>query len=186
VVSYNDFYVNATNFTGYPATYGQVVFTNRNVIPSDILYNIFHDPLFVATNNFYLATNSPCIDAGTPDTAFCDLCFQPSLGTQFPDLGAYGGPHACNWLDVVPKLPAHTLMSKSNNVISLNWGAIPRSEYQVQYVTNLAAVGTNTWINFTNGRVLATEKPTSIIVATNTSQSRQFFRIQSLGRAAGN
>ena len=90
MVSYNDFYVNATNFTGYPATYGQVVFTNRNVIPSDILYNIFHDPLFVATNNFYLATNSPCIDAGTPDTAFCDLCFQPSLGTQFPDLGAWG------------------------------------------------------------------------------------------------
>jgi len=143
-------------------------------------------PLFVATNNFYFATNSPCIDAGTPDTAFCDLCFQPSLGTQSPDLGAYGGPDACNWLDIVPKLPALAFMIKTNNVILLNWGGIPRSEYQVQYVTNLAVAGTNDWIKFTGGRVLATEKPTSIIVATNTSQSRQFFRIESLGRTAGN
>ena len=185
-VSYNDFFGNLTNFTGYPGTYGQVVFTNRNGTPSDILYNIFQDPVFVATNNFYLATNSACIDAGTPDTAFCDLCFQLSLGTQFADLGAYGGPDACNWLDVVPKLPAQALMLKTNDVISLNWGAIPRSEYQVQYVTNLAVAGTNNWMNFTNGRVLATEKPTSLIVATNTSQSRQFFRIESLGRTAGN
>lgn len=193
MISYNDFYGNATNFTGYPSPYGQFILQNRNSNSCDILFNISQDPLFVASNDFHLATNSPCIDAGTPDTAFSDCCFPPSLRTQFADLGAYGGPDACNWLDIVPKLPVLASVSKSNNVIRLNWDAIPRSEYQVQYVTNFLGtnngtifVMTNPWINFTNGRVLATEKPASLSVATNTSQNKVFFRIQSLGRTPGN
>jgi hypothetical protein len=187
--SYNDFYGNATNFTGYPPSYGVCgPITNRNGTLSDLFFNICENPQFVGSNDFHLATNSASIDAGTPDSAFCDLCLSnsPSLGTQFPDQGAYGGPDACNSLDTVPKLPAAASISKSNNVIRLSWDGIPRSQYRVQYLTNLVLVETNIWLNLTNGRVLAMEKPMSIIVATNAANNKQFFRIESLGRTPGN
>ncbi len=186
-VSYNDFFANGKNFTGYPGTYGLPIIANRNGTSCDLLYNTFQDPQFVATNDFHFATNSPCIDAGTPDWAFTDMCFPPSLGTSFPDQGAYGGPDAANWLDVVPKLPVQASISKSNNIIQVSWGALPRSEYQIQYVTNFVSVGTNNWLNLTNGKVLGVDKPTSLIVATNSNAlNKQFFRIQSLGRTPGN
>jgi hypothetical protein len=116
------------------------------------------------------------------------MCISNSVsqGSSYPDLGAYGGPDAANWLSVVPVLPAQATMTYSNKTTWLNWGAIPRSEYLVQYLTNFATVGTNKWLNFTNGDVLATDKPTSLIVATNQSQPQMFFRIQSPGRPAGN
>ena len=44
-ISYNDFYGNATNFTGLPAVYGQVIWNNRNSTAADALYNIFQNPL---------------------------------------------------------------------------------------------------------------------------------------------
>lgn len=184
-VSYNCFYQNAANFIGYPLPYGNWIIANRNGTPSDILYNILQDPKFVATNDFHLQTNSPCIDAGTPDWAYSDMCFTNSLsqGTSYPDLGAYGGPDACNWLDVVPKLPAQATMSKSGDVIQINWGAIPRSEYQIQYQTNWPSTN---WVNFPNGWVRASDKPTPLVVATDTSITNRFFRIQSLGRKPGN
>jgi hypothetical protein len=185
-VGFNGFYGNATNFTGYPSSYGLILLANRNSTSCDILYNIFEDPKFVATNDFYLQTNSPAIDAGIPDLAYTDMCFPPSQGASFPDLGAYGGPDAANWLDVVPKVPALATVTYSNKITRLNWGAIPRSEYLVQYLTNFVTAGTNKWLNFTNGDVLAIAKPNSLIVATNQNQPKKFFRIQSLGRPAGN
>jgi parallel beta-helix repeat protein len=45
-----------------------------------------------------LLTGSPCIDAGNPDPIYNDTCFPPSRGTERNDMGAYGGPGACNWL----------------------------------------------------------------------------------------
>jgi hypothetical protein len=101
-VSFNDFYRNATNFTGYNANYGTWIIPNRNGTLSDILDNIEQDPLFLATNDFHLATNSPCINAGAPNQAFANMCFPPSIGTAYGDMGAYGGPDACNWLNPVP------------------------------------------------------------------------------------
>lgn len=185
--SYNDFFGNATNFTGYPPNYGQLIIPNRNGTMADLFFNIKDSPLFSDLDD-HLAANSPCIDAGTPDSAFSDLCLSnnPSQGTQFPDLGAYGGPDACNWLANVPVIPVAADISKSNNIIRVSWGAIPRSEYQVQYLTNWPSVESNYWQNLTNGRVLAVEKPTSLVVATNVAQGKGFFRIQSLGRAPGN
>jgi hypothetical protein len=188
-VSYNGFYGNATNFTGYnPNSYGSVIKINRNGTPCDLLFNIFDDPKFVATNDFHLQTTSPAIDAGSPDWAYTDMCFAPqvSQGTAYPDLGVYGGPDAANWLDTVPLLPVQASISLSTNLIWLNWGAIPRSTYQIQYVaTNLnATFGTNAWLTKTN--VLAADKPVSIAVspypATNPAA---FYRIQSLGRMPG-
>ena len=61
-------------------------------------HNIDADPLFVAEDDFHLSIGSPCIDAGDPATAF-DACFPPSMGTQDPDMGAYGGVWACSWYD---------------------------------------------------------------------------------------
>ena len=187
-IGYNCFSANATNFTGYPSTYGNWIIPNRNGTLSDLSYNFEQDPLFVSASDFHLQADSPCIDAGTPDWAFSDMCFADwvSQGTSYPDLGVYGGPDAANWLDVVPRLPAQATLSKSNDVIQINWGGIPRSEYRVQYLASFALAGTNTWLNFPNGKVLATEKPTSLIVATGSSQTNMFFRIQSLGRTPGN
>ncbi len=185
-VRYNCFYGNATNFVGYPTTYGKWILANRNGTLSDLSYNIGQDPLFFTAEDLHLNTNSPCIDAGTTDWAFSDMCFPPSQGTAFPDLGAYGGPDAANWLDVVPKLPVQASTLVSSNVVQLGWGAIPRSKYQVQYLTSLASEGTNTWLNFTNGSVLAMDKPVYLVVATNSTLPQMYFRIQSLGRTPGN
>ena len=110
-VSYNDFYGNATNFTGYLTnTYGQIIWINRNGTPADILYNIYSNPLFVATNDFHLTNTSPCVNAGAPNPAYANMCLPPSIATNFPDLGAYGGPDACNWLSVVPLLPVTAIV----------------------------------------------------------------------------
>src|SRR5205085_9369184 len=119
--SYNDFYGNATNFTGYSPNYGQKIIPNRNGTLSDLFFNIGEDPLFVNTNDFHLATNSPCIDAGTPDWAFTDLCFPPGQGTSFPDLGAYGGPDACNWLEEVAPMPVQAYIGNVDGLIWLSW-----------------------------------------------------------------
>ncbi len=94
-VSYNDFYGNAANFSGYPGTFGQVIIANRNGTPSDILFNIFDDPEFLDPCSLLLNTNSPCIDAGAPPIS--DVCFTVSRGTALSDLGAFGGPDACSW-----------------------------------------------------------------------------------------
>jgi hypothetical protein len=46
-----------------------------------------------------LLSISPCIDAGNPDPVFDDRCRPPSKGQVRNDMGAYGGPGACCWLD---------------------------------------------------------------------------------------
>jgi hypothetical protein len=183
-VSYNAFYENATNFTGYSGIYGQVLFNNFNGTPCDLLNNIYQNPLFVATNNFQLQTNSPCINAGLPGQAYDNMCFPPSIGTTNGDMGAYGGPDACNWLTDVPLLPvSNSISMNSNNVVSIFFGAIPRSTYQLQSVTNLPSTN---WVNLANSLVLAAQYSNSVVIVTNPTAPRQFFRTQSLGRTPGN
>jgi hypothetical protein len=185
-VSYNAFYGGATNFTGYSSIYGQVVFNNRNGTPCDLLFNIYQNPLFAAATNFYLVTNSPCINAGPPGQAFQNMCFPPSIGTAYNDMGAYGGPDACNWLNVVPLVQVQPSLSTANNLFLLNWYAVPRSTYQIQYVTNQVN-GSNYWQNLPNGQTEALGTPWSLSVAPYPPTNRmQFYRIQSLGRTPGN
>lgn len=186
-VSYNDFYGNATNFIGLPGSFGQIIWANRNGSPADVLYNIYQNPIFVATNDFHLTSSSPCINAGTPNPAYANMCFPPSIATNFPDLGAYGGPDACNWLPTVPLLPTHLTMTESNGFVWLNWNAIPRSSYQVEYfATNFNAThGTNRWL--TNSINLPAARPYTTVVATAPSTNKQvFYRVRSLGRTPGN
>ncbi|MFC1889216.1 nitrous oxide reductase family maturation protein NosD [Thermodesulfobacteriota bacterium] len=59
--------------------------------------NIDADPLFVGADDYHLQGASPCIDAGNPKASFMDACFPPSMGTERNDMGAYGGPGACDW-----------------------------------------------------------------------------------------
>ena len=125
-------------------------------------------------------------NAGAPGGAFANMCFPPSVATNFPDLGAYGGPDACNWLDIVPVLlPTVTSFSASTTSYWLSWGAVPRSSYQIQY--SLTGPGSNEWSDLPNGQVLAADKPTQFPVwAYPSTNSKAFFRIQSLGRNPGN
>jgi hypothetical protein len=184
-VSFNDFYNNATNFTGYPLNYGVWVIPNRNGTLADILLNISEDPLFAATNDFHLQTSSPCIDAGTPDPAFAEVIFPPAQGTSYPDLGAYGGLEGCNWLDVVPGVPVQLSLSPSNSLLCLNWTGIPRSSYQIQYLpTSFSASGHNQWLS--NSTLMAVDQTCSMAVsACPLTNSQGFYRIKSLGRLQG-
>lgn len=72
-VSYNCFYENTLNFSGYQGIYGLVVTANYNNNPCDAFSNIFLDPRFSDGSNYLLSVFSPCIDAGDP--AISDLCF---------------------------------------------------------------------------------------------------------------
>jgi hypothetical protein len=185
-IGYNDFFSNATNFSGLPAAYGQQLINNRNGTSSDVFYNIFQNPLFVATNNFQLQTNSTCIGAGANGGSYENLCSPPSSTSAYGDMGAYGGPDACNWLTVVPKLPVQESMTQSNSSIWLNWEAIPRSSYLVQYVaTNLNATsGTNHWL--TNTTITPAAAPVSISVSPDPGTNKAFYRVESMGRTPGN
>ena len=73
--SYCDFYGNGNNnITGYiPPGFGELVNLNANGDSCDIYHNIFLDPLFYSTTGdsaFFLTENSPCIDAGDPESPF--------------------------------------------------------------------------------------------------------------------
>jgi len=72
-ISYCDFYDNASgNFTGsVPAGIGEIVTVNSNDDSCDIFNNIYSDPLFYSTigdSAYYLTEDSPCIDAGDPES----------------------------------------------------------------------------------------------------------------------
>ncbi len=95
--SYNCFFRNIKNFSGYPGIYGVPIVANHNGDPCDAFNNIFLDPRFIEENRFVVSSTSPCIDAGDP--AIADVCFGFSKGTAISDIGAYGGPDACGWLN---------------------------------------------------------------------------------------
>jgi hypothetical protein len=62
--------------------------------------NIGFQPIFQSATNLAIAPGSRCIDAGSPNPAFNDVCLSPcgpSLGTVTNDMGATGGPGACGW-----------------------------------------------------------------------------------------
>ncbi len=89
----NQFTNNTTGFIGI------IVTVNNNGDSCDVYNNILLNPEFADTSDYKynLSGNSPCIDGGNSDPIFNDVCFPPSLGTLINDMGAYGGPFACNW-----------------------------------------------------------------------------------------
>jgi hypothetical protein len=109
LASYNCFYGNATNFTGYEPAYGLTNRVNRNGTLADALYNIYADPLFTDWANFFLRTNSPCVNASASGHAYQNVCLPPSIGTSYGDIGAYGGPDACGWGITIPPPPTNSI-----------------------------------------------------------------------------
>jgi hypothetical protein len=74
-VSYNDFKIAAPSmyFWGnVPPGLGDLMQTNPGGDSCDVFYNMYLDPLFVDFNNgdYHLTENSPCIDAGDPDSPY--------------------------------------------------------------------------------------------------------------------
>lgn len=60
--------------------------------------NFSYHPLFQEFEYYTLTSISPCVDAGSIDDVYNDVCFPPSYSTQRNDMGAFGGPNACSWL----------------------------------------------------------------------------------------
>lgn len=91
-VSYCDLHNNqGGNFLGYtPPELGQTVAVNANGDSCDVYSNIFEDPLFYALSGdsaFYLTENSPCIDAGDPDSPSDPDETVADIGVFFYDQG---------------------------------------------------------------------------------------------------
>jgi len=87
--------INVTQYYSYPShmtiMYSDIVFgensinTHNNGTYDWLVGNISEDPLF--TDDYELQGNSPCIDAGNPDSQYND----PDGSRN--DMGAYGGPN---------------------------------------------------------------------------------------------
>ena len=72
-VTYCDFWLNSEgNFDQCNPAIGNIITTNNNGDPSDIYMNLVMDPLCIApsSGNFNLQDDSPCIDAGDPESPF--------------------------------------------------------------------------------------------------------------------
>jgi len=171
-IEYNDFYRNATNFIGYTSDYGTVILENRNGTPCDLLFNIYQNPLLVSANNFTLQKDSACIGAGTPNPAYMDTSFPPSQGTNYPDLGIYGGPLAVNWLPVIPSTPSPIMLTASPALKLTCSEVVSAGTYQLQTSADL----TN-WKNYgTEFYMTSTSNLFQYVDATN---NQGFFRLKS-------
>ena len=171
-IEYNDFYKNATNFIGYTSDYGTVILANRNGTPCDLLFNIYQNPLFVSANNFTLQSDSACIGAGTPNPAYMDTSFPPSQGTNYPDLGIYGGPFAVNWLPVVPGTPTPIMLSASPALKLTCSDVVTAGTYQLQTSGDLT--------NWTNcGTAFYMTSTSNLFQYVDATNHQGFFRLKS-------
>jgi sugar lactone lactonase YvrE len=108
--------------------------------------NIDYDPEF-SDSNFYLSPNSPCIDAGNPNSIYHDIedpantgyAKWPSQGELRNDIGAYGGPLA----DLLPDFD-YLLDNFLNNPESVVFDSL-NSRYLVSNWTDGNIVEINSW-----------------------------------------
>lgn len=126
--------VTAKNSIFYFNTSGQLQDTSLAVTYSDIENgyhgegNIDFNPVFSSDINLKIVEGSPCIDKGDTNAIYNDLCFPPSLGTARNDLGAHGGPGACDWDTAIMLPPQPPLLTSPRNdtinqplTVTLQW-----------------------------------------------------------------
>ena len=118
-ITYSDFYRNSYgNFGGnVPPFLGSLITTNFNGDSCDIFYNIFLDPLFYSTSGdsaYYLTGESPCIDAGDPNSPL-----DPD-GT-IADIGALYFDQS------LPAIEDLTITVAGDSII-LNWSEVANAE----------------------------------------------------------
>jgi hypothetical protein len=116
--------------------------------------NIDFNPL-LCPENYMILAESPCVDAGDPQSAYDDACFstaqcQPgSLGSVRNDMGAYGGPGACCWFEpcsapIIRKQPQNqtTCLAREATFCVSATGSQPISYQWRIHGTNCAGAGT--------------------------------------------
>lgn len=63
--------------------------------------NLTENPAFAGAGcgqaDHRIVVGSAAIDAGNPSSEYDDACSPPSLGDASNDMGAFGGPQACEW-----------------------------------------------------------------------------------------
>ena len=95
-ISYSDLYNPSNLLSGYiPEGLGVVVMLNANGDSCDIYNNIFLDPLFYSTTGdsaFFLTENSPCIDAGDPDSPLDPDSTIADMGAYYYDQSVWVNP----------------------------------------------------------------------------------------------
>jgi hypothetical protein len=169
-VSYNCFWNNGANFAGYPVMMGMAVYQNANGTSCDIANNIFQNPLFMDTNTFFLASNSPCIDAGDPAPIYRDSATTNSLGSITNDIGIYGGP--------TPYTPnqSQTVISTLTLSPVRYFGVVinppTNGTYRVQYIPSLDG---GTWYSLQD-IVLTNNSPYTFIDYDSPINSIRFYR----------
>jgi len=91
--------------------------------------NIKIDPSFSKPpTDLKIVDGSPCMDTGDPAPQYNDLCFSPpSLGTTRNDMGAYGGPGACEWLTL--KSPQNLKARAGDRQVTLIWDVNKESNF---------------------------------------------------------
>ncbi len=81
--------------------------------------NIDADPIYIdpdgpdnitgtADDNLHIPSNSPCVDAGSPDSQYHDSHRPPAHGTQRNDQGVTGGPKNLGWPTFTAYIPNGT------------------------------------------------------------------------------
>ncbi|MCU0782981.1 MAG: hypothetical protein MUF81_02835 [Verrucomicrobia bacterium] len=132
------FFNNAWNGTSY----GAQIAGTTNVTYCDVqgggytgFSNITFSPFFLGPGvNFMLSPSSPCIDAGSTNPIYNDVCFPPSQGTARNDMGAYGGPGACGWyLPPVICVPSANQYAVTNTSVCISAGAAGASPLSYQW-----------------------------------------------------
>lgn len=87
-------YFNTNNGVQLDGTIGVTYSDVQGTYPG--IGNINFNPVFISQTNLQIVPGSPCIDTGDTSFVYNDLCFPPALGTARNDMGAHGGPGACN------------------------------------------------------------------------------------------
>jgi hypothetical protein len=171
VLAYNCFFLNQTNFIGYPAgVFGTICCVNAKGTNCDLANNIFENPLFAETVNYTLATNSPCIDAGNPAAAYLDTLFPPSQGTTVNDIGLYGGPLGGNSLTNAYNGTTNFMLT-AKQWIGVTINPAGAGQYRLDYRNDLS---TGIWTQATNVNLLST--PWTYIDWDSPGIDQRFYR----------
>ncbi|NOS70274.1 MAG: hypothetical protein HOP33_10125 [Verrucomicrobia bacterium] len=118
--------------------------------------NINRNPIFISPTDYLLYSASPCIDAGNTNSIYDDACFPPSQGAVRNDMGAYGGPGACDWITGdVPLILGNPKSQKSCIGMSVDFsvraiGAPPLNYQWFFNGTNLLVGQTSTNLSLTD------------------------------------
>jgi hypothetical protein len=131
--------------------------------PGNISVNPALDPATLE-----LLESSACIDAGHPNSAFNDRCFPPSLGSVWNDMGAFGGPGACGWVEpptvVTPPQSQAVFFSSNASFTVTATGSLPMS---YQWLFNGQPIGEATATNYVVNNVQPSDGGNYAVVVSN-------------------